>query len=336
MPLATSTIVSLILAGLAATGAAGAGGAARLNQNQTNRAGNPHKYTGALNEMFGNTTTSNPRLAQFFKQRVGNGNDYINSLSNQELGNLLQEYYYKQGGAFGSYRYDFDIDSALRDLGALSNISPMPEAPDWDAINAEAANKVASENAQINRLYDTNLARQTQAYQQNLADNNQAYNDYARQILSNDYQKNAQLMGGLSNSLDKARTSALEAGASAGLRLSNNINTLLSTQNKQAQQSLETATNLAGMMLNQRQAAAGIRNSYNTALSNDAQNRANLISGSSERTTNYQNMLTNKYQNDYNNKMTSWENAHSQYSSNPFYGSYMGYRQNNAYQGGNK
>ena len=337
MPVLTaSAIAALIAAAAAATATTTAGGVARANQERTNKAGNPHKYTGFLNDMFGNTTTSNPRLAQFFRQRVGTDNSYINSLSDQELGNLLQQYYYKQGGAFGSYRYDFDVNSALNDLGALNNISDMPDAPDWDAINAEAANKIASENAQIRNIYDQNLARQTQAYRQNLMDNNQAYNDYARQILSNDYQKNAQLIGGLSNSLDKARTSALEAGASAGLRLSSNINTLLSTQNKQAQQSLETANNLAGQMLNQRQAAAGIRNSYNTALSNDAQNRANLISGSAERTTNYQNMLTNKYQNDYNNKMSSWENAHSRYSSNPFYGSYMGYKQNNSYQGGNK
>ena len=147
-------------------------------------------------------------------------------------------------------------------------------------------------------------------------------------------------MGGLSNSLDKAKMSALEAGASAGLRLSNNINTLLSTQNKQAQQSLETATNLAGMMLNQRQAAAGIRSDYNNTLANDANNRADLVRGNAERTTAYQNNLTNQYQNTYNNKMTAWENSNSRYSSNPFYGSYMGYAQNNAYntnkQGGSK
>lgn len=330
---ALAALIALGTAATAATGTAASGGIAKANQAQTNKAGNPHKYTGFLNDMFGNSTTSNPKLAQYFRNNYGGNNSYLNSLSDAELGAILDQYYYKQGGAMGSYRYDFDLASAIQDLNALNNLSPAPAAPDWDAINAEAANRVASENAQINALYDQNLARQTDAYRRNLMDNNQAYNDYARQILSNDYQKNAQLMGSVGSSLDRARTSALEAGASAGLRLSNNINTLLSTQNKQAQQSLETANNLAANMLNQRQAAAGIRNSYNTTLSNDAQNRANLISGSAERTTNYQNMLTNKYQNDYNNKMTSWENANSSYQSNPFYGSYSGYKQKQTYGG---
>ena len=162
------------------------------------------------------------------------------------------------------------------------------------------------------------------------------YNDYARQILSNDYQKNAQLMGSLGNSLDRARTSALEAGASAGLRLSNNINTLLSTQNKQAQQSLDTAINLAQNMLNQRQAASGLRSSHSNTLANDTANRANLTRGNAERTTNYQNAYIGQQQSLYDNKMNSWENANSQYSSNPFYGSYTANKQKQSYSGGSQ
>lgn len=332
------TLGTLALIAALAGGYLGANTGGAVAADNKNKQG-PHKYSGWAMSMAKNT--SNPELAQWFRNKAGN-NSYLNSLSDQDLGAILDQYYYQSGNALGNNIYSFDLDSALQDLSTLNSIDlgTMPQAPDWDAINAEAANRIAQENAQINNIYDTNLARQTHAYNTELMNNNQAYNDYARQILSNDYQKNAQLMGGLGNSLDKARMSALEAGASAGLRLSNNINTLLSTQNKQAQQSLETATNLAGMMLNQRQAAAGIRSSYNNTLTNDANNRANLISGSAERTTSYQNALTNQYQNTYNNKMTSWENSNSRYSSNPFYGSYMGYTQNNAYntnkQGGNK
>jgi hypothetical protein len=46
------------------------------------------------------------------------------------------------------------------------------------------------------------------------------------------------------------------------MRLAGNINTLLSTQNKQSQTSLETANQLAQMMVNQRNAEASVRARY--------------------------------------------------------------------------
>lgn len=327
--LAGSIIASLI----AALGAAGAGGIARATQANTNSSGQPHKYTGWANQMWGADNTSSSDLARWFRGQAGN-NNYLNTLSDAELGSILDQYYYQNGGGLGNYTYDFDLRSALQDLGALNGIGSMPASPNWDALAQQAKNDIALENAQINSLYDKNLASQKQLYQQEMQNNNKMYNDYARQILSNDYQKNAQLMGSLGNSLDRARTSALEAGASAGLRLSNNINTLLSTQNKQAQQSLDTANNLAQNMLNQRQAASGLRGSYNNTLANDTANRTNLMRGSAERTTNYQNAYIGQQQSLYDNKMNSWENANSQYSSNPFYGSYMANKQKQSYSGG--
>lgn len=324
---------SIIAALIAAAAAGSAGGIARGVQANTNSGGQPHKYTGWANQMWGADNTSASDLAQWFRGQAGN-NSYLNTLSDAELGSILDQYYYKNGGVLGNYTYDFDLRSALQDLGALNEIGNMPTSPNWDALAQQAKNDIALENAQINNLYDKNLASQKQLYQQEMQNNNRMYNDYARQILSNDYQKNAQLMGSLGNSLDRARTSALEAGASAGLRLSNNINTLLSTQNKQTQQSMETATNLAQAMLNQRQAASGLRGGYSNTLSNDTANRANLTRGNAERTTNYQNAYIGQQQSLYNNKMNSWENANSQYSSNPFYGSYMANKQKQSYSGG--
>ena len=326
---ANAVIASLI----AAAAAASTGGIARGVQANTNSSGQPHKYTGWANQMWGADNTSASNLAQWFRGQAGN-NSYLNTLSDAELGSILDQYYYQNGGFLGNYTYDFDLRSALQDLGALNGIGSMPTSPDWDSLAQQAKNDIALENAQINNLYDKNLASQKQLYQQEIQNNNRMYNDYARQILSNDYQKNAQLMGSLGNSLDRARTSALEAGASAGLRLSNNINTLLSTQNKQTQQSMETATNLAQAMLNQRQAAAGLRSNHNNTLANDTANRANLMRGSAERTTNYQNAYIGQQQSLYDNKMNSWENANSQYSSNPFYGSYMANKQKQSYSGG--
>ena len=324
---------SIIAALIAAAAAGGAGGIARGVQANTNSGGQPHKYTGWANQMWGADNTSSSDLARWFRGQAGN-NSYLNSLSDAELGSILDQYYYQNGGYLGNYTYDFDLSSALQDLGALNGIGNMPTSPNWDALAQQAKNDIALENAQINNLYDKNLASQKQLYQQEMQNNNRMYNDYARQILSNDYQKNAQLMGSLGNSLDRARTSALEAGASAGLKLSNNINTLLSTQNKQTQQSMETATNLAQAMLNQRQAASGLRGGYSNTLSNDTANRANLTRGNAERTTNYQNAYIGQQQSLYNNKMNSWENANSQYSSNPFYGSYMANKQKQSYSGG--
>lgn len=328
---ASSIIASLIAAAVAG----GAGGIAKGIQSNTNSNGQPHKYTGWANQMWGANNTSSSDLARWFRGQAGN-NSYLNSLSDAELGAILDQYYYQNGGALGNYTYDFDLSSALQDLRALNGIGNMPTAPNWDSLAQQAKNDIALENAQINSLYDKNLASQKQLYQQEMQNNNRMYNDYARQILSNDYQKNAQLMGSLGNSLDRARTSALEAGASAGLRLSNNINTLLSTQNKQTQQSMETATNLAQAMLNQRQAASGLRGGYSNTLSNDTANRANLTRGNAERTTNYQNAYIGQQQSLYDNKMNSWENANSQYSSNPFYGSYTANKQKQSYSGGSK
>lgn len=330
MGLFASSIIAALATALAT---AGAGGIAKGVQASTNSSGKPHKYTGWANQMWGADNTSASDLARWFRGQAGN-NSYLNSLSDAELGSILDQYYYQNGGALGNYTYDFDLRSALQDLNALNGIGSMPTSPNWDSLAQQAKNDIALENAQINNLYDKNLASQKQLYQQEMQNNNRMYNDYARQILSNDYQKNAQLMGSLGNSLDRARTSALEAGASAGLRLSNNINTLLSTQNKQAQQSLATATNLAQNMLNQRQAAAGLRGGYSNTLTNDTANRTNLMRGNAERTTNYQNAYIGQQQSLYDNKMNSWENANSQYSSNPFYGSYMTNKQKQSYSGG--
>ena len=147
--LAGSIIASLI----AALGAAGAGGIARATQANTNSSGQPHKYTGWANQMWGADNTSASNLAQWFRGQAGN-NNYLNTLSDAELGSILDQYYYQNGGAFGNYTYDFDLRSALQDLGALNGIGNMPASPNWDALAQQAKNDIALENAQINSLYD--------------------------------------------------------------------------------------------------------------------------------------------------------------------------------------
>ena len=65
--------------------------------------------------------------------------------------------------------------------------------------------------------------------------------------------------------MSRARRNAIEAGASAGIRIAGNVNALLTAQNKMSQQSLDTSNQLAQMLLNQRNAEAGLRNQWRDA-----------------------------------------------------------------------
>jgi hypothetical protein len=208
----------------------------------------------------------------------------------------------------------------------------MPIAPDYEKIYNNAQTAIDNENKGIYELLDKNLSRQTANFQNEMNSLNQSYNDYSRQILSNDYMKNQQLMGSVTSALSKSKQNALEAGASAGARIAGNINTVLGIQNKQTQQSLETSNQLAQAMLNQRQAAAGIRGNYNQMLNSDTQARVGIQQGSAERKNNYANQQFNTQQQIYNNQMNNYENAMANQSSNPFYGSYQSYRQNKTYK----
>ena len=137
----------------------------------------------------------------------------------------------------------------------------------------------------------------------------------------------------MGSALDKTRQNALEAGASAGVRLAGNINTLLSVQNQQNQQSLETSNNLARMLLNQRQAAMGIRNDYNNVLNNYANQRASLMSGTAERKANYANSMMNQQQNIYDQRLQNWnDNLIAVGDGNPFVNYYKNKQYKNQYK----
>jgi hypothetical protein len=149
----------------------------------------------------------------------------------------------------------------------------MPDMPDYNAIlediysgGDEAVNKYLAE-------LQADEDRQTSVLQNQLTENNRAFDDYRSQILSNQYQQNAQLMGTVGSEMSRARRNAIEAGASAGMRIAENVNTVLSMQNKQSQLSLETSNQLAQQLLNQRQAAMGITGTYNEMLSKNSAER---------------------------------------------------------------
>ena len=191
-----------------------------------------------------------------------------------------------------------DVAEYISKLGDLESEMPTMDDALQDILNGEDA----LTNAYLDELSKSE-ERQTNLFQNQLQENQAMFDDYRSQLLGNQYQQNAQLMGSVDSAMSKARRNALEAGASAGLRMAENINTTLALQNKQAQTSLETSNQLAQQLLNQRQAAAGIRGDYNQMLDRNSSERRNYVQQSADRV--------------YNERKTDWENSFSN-SSNPY------------------
>lgn len=302
-------------------------------------------YAGGRGIMSGTQKSQKKDAIESVRNTVASSNldpsvkNMINTMSDSELLAMMDTYAVSTNGFWGT-DWEFDengvnsTSALLADLGKLSQFSePMPTAPDYDALYKEAQEAINTENKEILDIYDADKARVSGLYDQQLADSNAAYNRNVEQILSNDYQKNAQLLGTMRSEMNRSQRNALEAGASAGIRIAGNVNTMLSMQNKQSQQSLETSNNLAQMLLNQQQANAGLRNEYSNYLSQDAANRAALKSGTAERVENYYGNRVNteqfKYdtaEDEYNKRYTATVGA-----SNPFANTYQNYYRNSQY-----
>lgn len=281
------------------------------------------------------------QLGEWFKKQYASkltsqkALDYINSLDNAELGALLNQngYYDKDylnisGPGLGA----FDYGTALDELNALENVQDGPKLADFIGdYYGDAERAINKENEDILKMYDENLARNTDAYNSEMHNLNEGYNNYAKNVLGNQYQNNSSILGTYQSDMNRTRQNSLEAGANAGLRIAGNINTLLSAQNKQASTSLETSNQLAQAMLNQRNAAAGLRGNYTSMLNSDTQNRANLKSGTYERTQSAAGQNYNTARNRYNaaNQVTAEQNGN--YESNGFYDSYMKKRKANSF-----
>lgn len=323
--------------------ASGPVGWANLAVQNTNKSPNKKhssNWYGDIANWFGSgyDEASDSELARWFKDSYSskitdqNVLDYINGLDEDTLGALIGKYYDDTGSDWFGTQYELNTDALLKDLNAMSNVHAGPSLESYLGNYVQEANDaIDKENADVLALYDQSLNRQSDAYRSEMNNLNKTYNDYAQTILSNDYNKNAQLMGTLQNNLNRSRQNALEAGANAGLQIASNVNTLLSAQNKQASTSLETSNQLAQAMMNQRNAAAGIRSSYNNMLTQDTQNRANLRAGSYERKLNAQNQLYNSRYNEYQTQDQINTERNGNYTSNPFYDTYLNHQKANNY-----
>ena len=265
--------------------------------------------------------------------------DFLKNASDRELEGYLDSYKSKDNSILNMWgllgdKYSYDAKSILADLARLSEASAnMPTAPDYEQLYADAQKQIDTENAEILGMYDADRQRQTDLYNNLMSQNNAAYNRNVGQIMSNDYQKNAQLMGTVRSEMQRSQRNAIESGASAGMRIAENINTTLSLQNRQSQQSLETSNNLAQMLLNQQQANAGLRSEYGNYLSQDADKRASLKSGTAERVENQYNNRVSSAESIYNSQMQNYENSYDATvgTTNPFANTYKAHLQKSQY-----
>lgn len=254
--------------------------------------------------------------------------------------------------------YSIDTEALLADLQELSAIgdfnltkplySKYVQDSDtiYSTIDQELAKDYDSAYSRIDDAIDSlnieaNQARQS--YEDQLNTNADYYNRQASGLLSNQYLANAQTYDALQSDMRKSRQNALEAGASAGIRLAGNVNALLSAQNKQSQTAMDTSNALAEMLLQQRNAAAGIRSDYRNYMSDinsrktgyDLE-RTNL---DTQRRTERENLYNQRYNtqlNDYNRAIsdydtakTDWEDKFNRLGGNKLASQYQNYYLNN-------
>lgn len=178
----------------------------------------------------------------------------------------------------------YDIESFLADIDALSDIEAFdlsePVYGDFVDSSADLYNAIDQELAGHYDAARQRLTDEAEAMRQSYADQLKTSSDYydrqASGLLSNQYLANAQTYDTLQSDMRKARQNALEAGASAGIRLAGNVNALLTAQNKQSQTAMDTSNALAEMLLQQRNAAAGIRSDYRNYMSDNNQRMTDL------------------------------------------------------------
>lgn len=270
----------------------------------------------------------------------------VSGLSDSELLAILDEngYFDVTSNWFTGDNYSLDTERLFKDLEELSS-SNVPIKPNVDSLYNASVEAINAENQQMYDRYNAQEARLdellksvTEDYRTDMQNLSDAYSGMRSNIMSSQHQRNAQLMDTLESQMSKTQRNAIEAGASAGLRIASNINTLLSVQNKMSQQSLETSNQLAQMLLNQKSAEQGLRNDYNNYMQQDANNRASIDRGRNSILTSTQGRVDSHFNNaysraneSYNSNTVDWNRS---YGDNPFADSYYNSRNKSHYNSG--
>jgi hypothetical protein len=237
-------------------------------------------------------------------------------LSDTQLENLLRDYWESSDWGLGT-THTFDRDRFVSDYtNFIEGRDTMPDPVRYDELWEQAQARADSEAAIALRELETLGQRQTESFNDELKKLSSGYADARSALLSNQYQQNAQLMDTLSYQMDKSNRNALEAGASAGIRLAGNVNTLLSTQNKQSQTSLETANQLAQMLVSQRNAEASVRGRYWDTMGRNLATKRGIQNSALGKAQEYYNQNADVSEKAYDAAKSDWDNA---YYSNPIW-----------------
>lgn len=185
-------------------------------------------------------------------------NEYTKSFE-KNFGNLW--------GLLGDDEY-VDTEALFADLAEASRYTNL--TPDsirmGDYLGEDAINKrVAELTAGLDEL----KADREASYLAEMQEIRDMYSLERDALMSAQHRQSAMLADAYQSELARSRRNALEAGASAGLRLADNINVMLANQNKQAQISLDTSNQLAQMLLNRNAASRQAKDSYDNYMRED-------------------------------------------------------------------
>lgn len=253
-------------------------------------------------------------------------NAFWNGLTKAQQQSILDNYTDENNGIVNLWGLlgdieELDTDSLLRDLAntqqMFDDYAALGDQPVYETYLQDARDKIAAENAEMYADLDKLLSTQTDLYNDQIADISRDYDALRSNLMSQQYRQNSQLMDTLQSGMERSRRNALEAGASAGVRIADNINTLLSVQNKQSATSMETANQLSQMMINQRNAESSARRSYADYLAEDTANRHDIKLGSEGRATSLAGTNYDSAYNSYTAKETALDNKYG--LDNPFY-----------------
>lgn len=214
-------------------------------------------------------------------------------------------------GLFGTARtFDEAETNRLIQEALLLEAKPVYDV-DLDQIQANASKAIEDENEKLLESLNADL--------KSMGD---AYTNSRNALLTQQHQRNAQTIDAMASDMARARRNAIEAGASAGVRIAGNVNALLSAQNKMSQQSLETSNQLAQMLVNQRNAEAGLRNQWR-----------DIQSSTYERTQNRAANDLNFANAKYDQKVRNWQDKNDALVSetNPYRDQFQKYKNKTAY-----
>jgi hypothetical protein len=193
------------------------------------------------------------------------GSPILQDMDDKSLLALLQEYDISTPSLLDSItglnanKYTSGLESLFKDveklqsfLGSGDATLNRPEELDKDAIDAAS-------KATFDADYANELGLVESGERNMLGDIQGTYDTYRKDMLQEQNLNRGQIMNAYQNTFRDQRTRSIEAGASAGLKLANNVNALLSAQNTQRATSLETSNQLANMALQQQNAALQAR-----------------------------------------------------------------------------